>query len=177
MRLSKGLTSARLLRLLRLGRSRTSLKSSLRSASMRGMVRAARSGRRDWSRQLLPAVQAARDASSGVCGSREGYGGRGRAPAGGGEASGGRGGAPAGRAGLRRAGAVPREREGGRLCRGLCSARADAAPLRPRAAPAALGPAPRSGGPAPNGGGRGVERSRGLTRWGQIRWTLRSPLV
>lgn len=37
-------TSARLLRLLRLGRSRTSLKSSLRSASMRGMVLAVRGG-------------------------------------------------------------------------------------------------------------------------------------
>lgn len=35
---------------------------------MRGMVRAARSGQRGWSPQLLPAVQAARDASSGVCG-------------------------------------------------------------------------------------------------------------
>lgn len=120
MRLSKGPTSALLLRLLRLGRSRTSLKSSLRSASMRGMVRAARSGQRGWSPQLLPAVQAARDASSWVCGEP------GRL----------------GRAGLRRAGAVPREREGGRLCRGGCSARAHAAPLRPRAAPSRSRPCP-----------------------------------
>lgn len=37
-RYASGPTSDRLLRLLRLGRSRTSLKSSLRSASMRGMV-------------------------------------------------------------------------------------------------------------------------------------------
>ena len=41
-RYASGPTSDRLLRLLRLGRSRTSLKSSLRSASMRGMVLAVR---------------------------------------------------------------------------------------------------------------------------------------
>lgn len=43
-RLSKSPTSARLLRLLRLGRSRTSLKSSLRSASMRGMLQGGEPG-------------------------------------------------------------------------------------------------------------------------------------
>lgn len=62
-------TSARLLRLLRLGRSRTSLKSSLRSASMRGMVLAVRGG---FLRRRL------RPASARSCGARA-YSGAGKA--------------------------------------------------------------------------------------------------
>lgn len=78
---------------------------------MRGMVRAAHSGQRGWSPQILPAVQAARDTSSGVCGEPGRLGRAGRGSGGRGGASGGRGGAPAdggGAAGARGWKAVPR---------------------------------------------------------------------